>query len=206
MLDFEEKARQKGFQWIIGVDEAGRGPLAGPVVAAAVALQNTRFQSRIDDSKKLTPRQREQSFIEIFENAFVGIGIMSEAVIDEVNILQATYLAMSNAVEQLIDKIPFEVQARNDFPQMVCLLIDGNSFKSDLPYTYQTITSGDGLSLSIAAASIIAKVTRDRILRTYDQIFPQYGLRRHKGYPTLQHKLAIRQFGPSVIHRKTFTY
>ena len=201
MLKHEQKAKSNGFTLILGVDEAGRGPLAGPVVAAAVALKTHQFSTRIADSKKLTPQERERAFHEIHKNAYVGVGIISEAVIDTINILNATYLAMNNAIENLIDHVP---QKHRD--EKVCLLIDGHRFYSQLPYTYETIVNGDDLVFSIGCASIIAKVTRDRILDTYDKIFPQYGFRQHKGYPTVQHKLAIKEFGLSQIHRRTFQY
>ena len=204
MLRFEKKAKRDGYQLIIGVDEAGRGPLAGPVVASAVALRNYKFTSKIADSKKITARQREEAFHEIFNKAFVGVGIMSEAVIDRVNILEATYLAMHNAVNQLIAQVPHPQKEDGDFPEKVCLLIDGHRFKSDLPYFYQTVVKADESIMSVACASIVAKVIRDRILEIYDRIFPGYGFRKHKGYPTVQHKKAILKLGPSLIHRKSF--
>ena len=206
MLDYEAEARKNGFSLIIGVDEAGRGPLAGPVVASAVALRTSRFSCRIDDSKKISSKKRLEAFYEIYENAYIGVGIISEVVIDEINILQATFVAMSNAVEQLIARIPSSEKTGKNFEKNVCLLIDGPHFESDLPYAHQTIVDGDALVQSISCASIVAKVTRDRILENYDRIFPEYGYKRHKGYPTPEHKQAIRRFGPSMIQRKTFTY
>lgn len=205
MLYYENKAKKEGFFIIIGIDEAGRGPLAGPVVAAAVSLKQRKFRNKIDDSKKMTACQREKAFVEIFDNAHVGIGIINEAAIDTVNILQATYRAMERAVVHLISRLPKSKTAAKNFSNSICLLIDGNSFRSDLPYAYRTIVKGDGLSLSIACASIIAKVTRDRILNTYDRIFPDYGFKQHKGYPTLAHRLAISKYGVSPIHRKSFS-
>ena len=203
MLAFEKRARQKGFELIIGIDEAGRGPLAGPVVASAVSLREFKFKSRISDSKKLSPRKREEAFHEIFDKAYVGVGIMSEVVIDEINILEATFAAMNNAVRQLTGRVS-AVNKKNIRKEKVHLLIDGNRFKSDLPYSYQTVVDGDELILSVACASIVAKVTRDRILRTYDQIFPAYGFKEHKGYPTPQHKEVLKRLGPSLIHRRSF--
>ncbi len=203
MLYHEDKARSDGFKIIVGVDEAGRGPLAGPVVASAVALQKKEFQTTIRDSKKMTAQQRERAFEEIQQNAFVGVGIISESIIDSINILQATYQAMNTAVRRLMDKLSLHKDPLN-LPQDVCLLIDGNSFRTDLPYAHRTIIGGDNASLSIAAASIIAKVTRDRILDAYDKIFPQYGFKTHKGYPTQAHRLAIKTHGLSIIHRRTF--
>ncbi len=204
MLKFEEEARLKGYRFIIGVDEAGRGPLAGPVVSAAVMLKSTAFQNKIDDSKKMSDKQRERAFMEIFENGYVGLGIMSESVIDTANILQATFFSMANAVRQLVQGLPQEVSRLEAFNQQVLLLIDGPHFKSDLPYANRPIIDGDAQSLSIACASIVAKVYRDRILKTYDAIYPEYGFKAHKGYPTRAHRLAIQNIGLSPIHRRSF--
>ena len=206
MFSYESKAKKQGYDLIVGIDEAGRGPLAGPVVASAVALRDTEFQSRIDDSKKLTSQQRETAFLEIFDKAYVGIGIISESVIDEINILQATFVAMSHAVERLVERLPDDFKSGADWPHRIVLLVDGNLFRTQLPYKFQTIIDGDCLSRSISCASIVAKVTRDRILNSYDQVFPQYGFKKHKGYSTPQHLEALRKFGPSVIHRKTFRW
>lgn len=204
--DFEQEMKAEGFGLIIGVDEAGRGPLAGPVVAAAVALKDDQFQSKIGDSKELSARQREQAFDEIYEKAFVGVGIVSESVIDRSNILDATFLAMSNAVENVVAQFSSSVTGSDGCDRNICLLIDGNMFRSDLPYEYRTIIQGDSYVLSIACASIVAKVTRDRILNVYDTIYPQYGFKRHKGYPTPQHKQAIRDHGLSLIHRRSYKH
>ena len=204
MLHFETQAQNRGLRFIVGVDEAGRGPLAGPVVAAAVCLRQFDFKNSINDSKKMTARAREAAFYEILDKAYVGIGIMSEKTIDIVNILNASHLAMEMAVIEMIHRLPQEIVSSNTFTQQVMLLIDGNMFRSQLPYQYQTIIGGDGKSLSIACASIIAKVYRDRILNVYDKIFPQYGFAKHKGYPTEAHRLAVKKHGSSIIHRKTF--
>ena len=204
MLAFEEQAVKDGFCFVIGIDEAGRGPLAGPVVAAAVLLKTTSFDNRITDSKKMTERQRQKAFIEIFDRGYVGIGIMNEAVIDSVNILQATFLAMRNAAVQLINQLPLDIRCDNNFNRQVLLLIDGPHFKSDLPYLNQPIVDGDAKSLSIACASIVAKVYRDRILTKYHCIYPQYGFHSHKGYPTSAHRQAIERNGLSPIHRRSF--
>ena len=200
MLKFEKKAKAQGFKLVIGVDEAGRGPLAGPVVAAAVLLRTTKFLSPINDSKKLSPSLREKAFHEIQGKAYVGIGIMSESVIDRCNILNATFIAMQRAVGQLMFKIPQKIHISDH----VCLLIDGNQFKSSLPYAYQTIIKGDEKVLSIMCASIVAKVTRDRILNIYDHIFPHYGFKQHKGYATQEHRQRLKKFGPCAIHRRSF--
>ena len=205
-LKEEKKLWRQGYKVVVGLDEAGRGALAGPVVAAAVALQNNHFQSKIGDSKSLSPVQREQAFHEIHSKAYVGVGIINETVIDRENILQATFLAMDNAVTQLVSRLPgLGAQARPE-GQPCYLLIDGNSFKSDLPYNFKTVVQGDKKVLSIMCASIVAKVTRDRILQIYHQILPQYGFDQHKGYPTRQHKQAIKDFGVSFIHRRTFRF
>jgi ribonuclease HII len=188
------------------VDEAGRGPLAGPVVAAAVTLKHTSFVNRIDDSKKLTALQREKAFFEIGEKAYVGVGIMSEAVIDASNIEKATFLAMTNAIHQVVAKYPSSSLSPSRCDQEICLLIDGNRFYADIPYPVKTIIDGDCLSLSIACASIVAKVIRDRILAIYDRIFPRYGFFQHKGYATVEHKSALRRWGYSPIHRRTFSW
>jgi len=206
MLDYEDDLRKSGYSIIIGIDEAGRAPLAGPVVASAVSLKSHNFQNKICDSKKLSPRQREVAFHEIMDKAYVGVGIISEAVIDQINILQSTFLAMHNAVTQLLTKIPPDLKNKKDFDQKVYMLIDGDRFRCEHPFKYQTIIKGDDKVLSIACASIIAKVMRDRILTTYDQIFPVYGFKQHKGYPTVKHKQAIKEYGPSIIHRMSFKH
>lgn len=206
MLQFERDAQERGFRLIVGIDEAGRGPLAGPVVASAVALKSFQFQNKIADSKELTHQQRESAFPEIMAKAYVGVGIVSETVIDTHNILKATFFAMTRAVADMISRLPGDVSGRDDFEKDVLLLVDGNRFESPLPYLCRTIVAGDSLSLSIACASIVAKVTRDRILTEYDKVFPQYGFSRHKGYPTAEHRQAIKKHGLSPIHRKTFRH
>ena len=204
MLHYETQARNKGLRFILGVDEAGRGPLAGPVVAAAVCLKHFDFKNPINDSKKMSAKAREAAFHEILEKAYVGIGTISEKTIDIVNILNASHLAMEIAIKELIHRMPQEIVLHKTFSHQVVLLIDGNIFRTKLPYQYQTIVGGDGKSLSIACASIIAKVYRDRILDVYDKIFPQYGFAKHKGYPTEAHRLAVKKHGASIIHRKSF--
>lgn len=206
MLDYENEVKADGFSLIIGIDEAGRGPLAGPVVAAAVALRSNNFLSTIRDSKKITPRQRDKAFDEIYQNAYVGVGIVPEAIIDKINILQATFLAMNNAVKDIEGQIPSSLKEQEDFSKNICLLIDGNSFKSSVPYAYKTVIKGDSKVFSIACASIIAKVMRDRIMCDYDKEFPVYGFKKHKGYPTAAHKQALREYGLSKIHRRSFRY
>ena len=205
LIDFDNKAKAgNSFRFVFGVDEAGRGPLAGPVVAGAVCLKDYDFTVIVGDSKKLSAAQREKAFCQIHERAYVGVGIMSEVVIDEVNILRATHLAMAAAVKDLVAHLPDDIKSADDFVSMVKLLIDGNIFTASVPYKVETVVGGDAKSVSIACASIIAKVTRDRIIDAYDSLYPQYGFRRHKGYPTAAHRAAIRQHGLSPVHRKTF--
>jgi ribonuclease HII len=204
ILQYEDKAKADGFRFVFGVDEAGRGPLAGPVVAGAVLLRSTDFSCRITDSKKLSPLQRERAFAEIQDKAFVGIGIAGQEVIDEINILKASHRAMTLAVSDLVSRLPDSVKAGGGFPSSVRVLVDGNSFSGDLPYDIQSIIKGDEKSLSVACASIMAKVTRDRIMDELDSLYPGYGFRVHKGYPTRAHYEALRAYGPSAVHRKTF--
>ncbi|MCX5700744.1 MAG: ribonuclease HII [Candidatus Omnitrophica bacterium] len=199
LLFFERKLKKKGFDLIIGVDEAGRGPLAGPVVAAAVALKSSNFVNRIDDSKKLTPKLREKALLEINAKSISGISIVSHKVIDRINILEATKLAMRSAVLSLIKKIKDLESLR------IHVIVDGN-FIPDLGLPCTAIIKGDAKSMSIACASILAKVTRDRIMEDFDSIYPQYGFAKHKGYPTKAHREVLRRIGPSVIHRKSFHY
>lgn len=205
MLSYETQARLDGLRFVFGVDEVGRGPLAGPVVASAVCLKSYDFDNHINDSKKMTEKSRERAFHEIYDKAWVGVGIISEKVIDEVNILNASFLAMQAAIGDLLRHMPNDLIVDHEFPNQVRLLIDGNAFKSQLPFHYQTIIGGDGKSLSIACASIIAKVSRDRMMDRYHQTFPAYGFDGHKGYPTKAHREAIKAHGPSIIHRKSFT-
>ncbi|MFH1380788.1 MAG: ribonuclease HII [Candidatus Omnitrophota bacterium] len=190
MLRHERKANRQGFKFIAGLDEAGRGPLAGPVVAAAVILKDVVFKARIDDSKRLTPKLRSLAYREILEKAWIGVGIVCEKVIDQVNIYNATIAAMEQAVANL-SKTP-------DY-----LLIDG-TLKLDLNCGKRCIIRGDSKSLSIACASIVAKVVRDDMMHGYHKKFPKYGFDRHKGYGTKEHFSLIKRYGPSPIHRMSF--
>lgn len=191
MLRYETEARQQGCRLIAGVDEAGRGPLAGPVVAAAVILTDTEPLKGLKDSKKLSLAMREKLFPIIQRTAAgYGIAIVDTETIDTINILQASLLAMKRAVERLPHP-----------PDL--LLIDG-IHTIDFPVTQRAIVAGDNLSLSIAAASVLAKVTRDQLMNDYHVHYPQYELNRHKGYGTALHRKLIREFGPCPIHRKTF--
>ena len=188
---YEREAFDAGIRLICGVDEAGRGPLAGPVCAAAVILPPGLEIPGLNDSKKLTDKKRRELYDIIIEQAVsYGIAFASEQEIDEINILQATFLAMERAMQKLS-------------PQPELALIDGNRTK-DFGLPVRTIVKGDSLSASIAAASILAKVTRDRLMEEYDAQYPQYGFAVHKGYGTKRHYETLREFGPSPIHRKTF--
>lgn len=191
MWSYEEKAAERGFLTIAGIDEAGRGPLAGPVVSAAVVLPIHFSVTGITDSKKLTHKKRDYLFDIICDQAVsVGVGVASPEDIDRMNILQASLHSMAIAVNNL--------SASPDH-----LLIDG-TFPIALDISQETIKKGDSLSISIAAASIIAKVTRDRMMLDYDVQYPCYGFAKHKGYPTKAHKEAIIEHGVSPIHRKSF--
>ncbi len=198
MFYYERKLERKGYNLIVGADEVGRGSLAGPVVAAAVALKAKRFKNRIDDSKKLTPLQRQKAFPEIIDKSTFGIGIINEKIIDRLNILVATRMAIEEAIAALVGKLGRRARQR------IHVIVDGN-VKLDIDFPFTNIIKGDAKSKSIASASILAKVTRDRIMSLYDRIFPQYNFAQHKGYPTRRHKLAIKRFGPSLIHRNSFS-
>jgi ribonuclease HII len=176
---------------VCGVDEAGRGPWAGPVVAAAVVLDVSCIPAGLNDSKKLAPAMREALFDPIMSTADVGVGIASAQTIDDINILQATYKAMRDAIAALAAA-----------PTLA--LVDGNR-APPLSCTVQTVIGGDGKSLSIAAASIIAKVTRDRIMHAFDQTYPAYGFAAHKGYGTARHAAALAVHGPCPLHRVSFS-
>jgi ribonuclease HII len=191
MIRFECRARQCGYQAVAGVDEAGRGPLAGPVVAAAVILPPDYRHPEINDSKQLTPGKRERLYEVIKADALaVGLGVVEAPVIDRVNILRATLMAMRDAV--------LDLSLPPDF-----VLVDGRN-RIDVRAPQETIIGGDGKSISIAAASIIAKVSRDRIMEIYHRQFPQYNFMKNKGYGTGEHREAILRCGPCKIHRLSF--
>jgi len=190
-MHFEEQALGRGYRTIAGIDEAGRGPLAGPVVAAAVVLPEFFDLPGLTDSKKLSPKKREELFPLIRAQAEgVGVGVVSAADIDDRNILQATLAAMVLAVDRLA--------AAPDF-----LLVDGIT-PMPLSVPQLTLKRGDSRSLSVAAASVVAKVVRDRIMTVYERIYPGYGFARHKGYGSAAHREAIARLGPSPLHRRTF--
>lgn len=191
MWEFEHKYADAGYKCICGVDEAGRGPLAGPVCAAAVILPPDIDIPGLNDSKKLTDKKRRELFPIICQQAIAyGIAFADHAEIDEINILQATYLAMERAIQQLSVKPDFA-------------LIDGNRAK-DFGIPLETVVGGDGRSASIAAASVLAKVTRDDYMLKMAEAYPQYGFEVHKGYGTKAHYAALAENGPCPIHRMTF--
>lgn len=188
---YEHDAYLRGYTAVCGIDEAGRGPLAGPVYAAAVWLPEGLVLDGLNDSKKLSEKKREALFPVILENAVsYGIGFATEQEIDEINILQATFLAMRRAFAAM--------QKRCDYA-----LIDGNRMPP-LPVPGETIVKGDAKSPSVAAASILAKVSRDRVMLEYAKQYPEYQFEKHKGYGTKVHVEALHTYGPSPIHRKTF--
>lgn len=190
--EFEKAAVNSGFSCICGVDEAGRGPLAGPVCAAAVVLPEGAVIEGLDDSKKLTEKKRERLYDIIKETAVaysVAYGTLEE--IETVNILEATYLAMNRAIEGL--------NVKPDFA-----LIDGNRIPRGIKIPCETIVKGDSKSMSVAAASVLAKVTRDRLMLEYDKKYPEYNFKKHKGYGTKEHTELIKQYGPCEIHRLSF--
>lgn len=192
MLLYEKKFWQEGWELVAGIDEVGRGPLAGPVVAACVVLPKNFFLPEVDDSKKLTRIKREELFDQIVDNAIgVGIGIVREKTIDRMNILNASLRAMWKAIRKL--QTP---------PQLV--LVDGNQKIPNLPIPQVPIVKGDSKSISIASASIVAKVTRDKMMLEYHKKFPQFCFADNKGYATKSHLEALREFGPCEIHRRSF--
>ncbi|MDW7972079.1 MAG: ribonuclease HII [Thermodesulfovibrio sp.] len=191
LFAFDEAFCFQGYTTIAGIDEAGRGCLAGPVVAACVSFKEKIFIEGIRDSKELTAEQRESFFQEILNNAFVGIGIIDIDLIDRINILEATRLAMKKAYENLGREIEL-------------LLIDAIELP-ELKINQKAIVKGDKKSAVIASASIVAKVTRDRIMRQYHKVYPQYGFEKNKGYATKEHLMALKKFGPCPIHRKSFS-
>ncbi len=195
--DLERDLRSRGYAVVCGVDEAGRGPLCGPVVAAACILPDGLDIPELNDSKKLTPKKRDKLFDLIREKA-IAYGIAEGTVeeINDLNILEADLLAMRRAIDAL--HTPDGEPYKADFA-----LIDGN-IDRDFQLPAKAIVKGDSLSMSIAAASILAKVTRDRMCEEMDKSYPQYGIAKHKGYGTKDHMNALRQYGPSPIHRKKF--
>lgn len=190
-FEYENSALDNGYQYVCGIDEAGRGPLAGPVYAAAVILPSGIVIDGLNDSKKLSEKKREKLFDVIIENAVsYGIGFATEKEIDEINILQATFLAMRRAVENM--------KISPDFAY-----VDGNRDPM-LGIPTETVIKGDANVPSIAAASILAKVSRDRVMYEMDKKYPEYNFAKHKGYGTKVHTEALKEYGPCEIHRLTF--
>lgn len=188
----ENKWHEKGMKLVCGIDEAGRGPLAGPVVVAAVIMPDDSFIEGVNDSKKVSEKKRERLYEEITQSAIAwGVGIINQKEIDEINILNATKKGLTTALMELKEK-----------PDII--LVDALTGIDTLGIPYESIIKGDAKSYSIAAASIIAKVTRDRIMRQWNEIYPQYGFEKNKGYGTKQHIDAIKQLGICPLHRKTF--
>ena len=189
----EKQLREKGFKAICGIDEAGRGPLAGPVVVASVIMPENSMIEGVNDSKKISEKKREKLYDQILEEAIsYGVGIIGQDEIDEINILNATKKGLTNSLKELEIK-----------PDLI--LVDALTNIDTLGIPYRSIIKGDAKSYSIAAASIIAKVTRDRIMRQWDELYPEYGFEKHKGYGTKMHIDAIKEYGPCPIHRKSFT-
>lgn len=236
-FNLEGKLKKQGYRIIIGVDEAGRGPLAGPVVACATTVRNDKFLisnvklnpnkkwNLIRDSKTLSAKQREILFNFIHKNFYVGVGMCNHKTIDRINILQATFLAMRKAVNNLLKANNFKCQMTNDKSMSNVLmsndkkfkntkyripntryiiLVDGNKKIPNLNYEQRAIVKGDKKVKSISAASIIAKVTRDCLMRKMDKKYPQYGFAKHKGYGTKIHLQNLKKYGPSSIHRLSF--
>ncbi len=193
LKEMEKKLHERGFKNICGIDEAGRGPLAGPVVVAGVIMPENSMIEGVNDSKKVSEKKREKLYDLIIEEAIsYSVAIIDQNVIDEINILQATKQGLTQVVETLKVK-----------PDLI--LVDALEHINTKGIPYEAIIKGDAKCYSISAASIIAKVTRDRIMREWDEIYPQYGFIKHKGYGTKAHIEAIREFGLTPIHRKTFT-
>ena len=193
LRNIENNWHKKGKKLVCGIDEAGRGPLAGPVVVAAVIMPEDSFIEGVNDSKKVSEKKREKLYDEITENAIAwSVGIIDQNEIDEINILNATKKGLTTALTELKEK-----------PDII--LVDALTKIDTLGIPYESIIKGDAKSYSIAAASIIAKVTRDRIMRQWDEIYPQYGFINHKGYGTKAHIDAIKQYGLCPLHRKSFT-
>ena len=192
LKEYERKLHETGLQYIAGIDEAGRGPLAGPVVVGVAIMKPESFIEGVNDSKKVSEKRREKLYEQITEEAIDwSVGIVDQNEIDEINILNATKKALHMAIENLKIK-----------PERI--LVDALEHIDTCGIPYTPIIKGDAKVYSISAASIIAKVTRDRIMKEYDEVYPRYGFAGHKGYGTAAHIQAIKEFGPCPIHRKTF--
>lgn len=193
----EDELRNRGFNMICGIDEAGRGPLAGPVVVASVIMPADSMIEGVNDSKKVSEKKREKLYDQILEEAIsYGVGIVGQDEIDEINILNATKKGLTMCIKEVENKL-------NEKPEVI--LVDALTKIDTDGIPYKSIIHGDSLSYSIAAASIIAKVTRDRIMRQWDEVYPQYGFAKHKGYGTKMHIDAIKEYGLCPLHRRSFT-
>ena len=193
LKETENELRKKGFKYICGIDEAGRGPLAGPVVVASVIMPEDSMIEGVNDSKKISEKKREQIYDQILEEAIsYGVAIIGQDEIDEINILNATKNGLTKSLQELTQK-----------PDLI--LVDALNGINTMGIPYDSIIKGDAKCYSIAAASIIAKVTRDRIMREWDSVYPEYGFEKHKGYGTSAHIAAIREHGLCPIHRRSFT-
>ena len=189
----EDELRNRGFNMICGIDEAGRGPLAGPVVVASVIMPANSMIEGVNDSKKVSEKKREKLYDQILEEAIsYGVGIVGQDEIDEINILNATKKGLTMSLKELTVK-----------PDLI--IVDALTHIDTMGIPYESIIKGDAKCYSIAAASIVAKVTRDRIMRQWDEIYPQYGFAKHKGYGTAAHISAIKEYGVCPIHRRSFT-
>lgn len=223
----EELLNKQEFNFVIGTDEAGRGPLAGPVVAAAAIIKNFKFPisnlksnlndqisndknwDLVRDSKTLSAKQRDKAYDFVLENFYVGVGVCDHKTIDDINILQASFLAMKKALTDVYGKINQDLAKKGKKPFRIqdtkyIVLVDGNKEIPNLSLYQKAVVGGDGVVKSISAASIVAKVTRDRMMLEAHEKFPQYGFDRHKGYGTKVHMEALREFGPCEIHRQSF--
>ena len=196
----ENELHQKGFKNICGIDEAGRGPLAGPVVVAGVIMPADSMIEGVNDSKKISEKKREKIYEEIVQEAIAyGVGIIDQEEIDKINILNATKKGLTIAIRQMEEKLEEKNIKKPDV-----ILVDALTGIDTLGIPYKSIIHGDAISYSIACASIIAKVTRDRIMRKMDEMYPQYGFAKHKGYGTAAHMQAIRENGLCTLHRRSF--
>lgn len=192
LKQYENDLRNKGYKYICGIDEAGRGPLAGPVVVASVIMSENSMIEGVNDSKKVSEKKREKLYDLILEEAIsYGVGIIGQDEIDEINILNATKKGLTTSLKELTAK-----------PDLI--IVDALTHIDTLGIPYESIIKGDAKCYSISAASIIAKVTRDRIMREWDKIYPQYGFAQHKGYGTSAHINALKEYGPCPLHRRSF--
>lgn len=215
-FELEKNFLENGYQFVVGTDEVGRGPLCGPVVAAAVTLKDRELRVEnlisaewdlVRDSKKLSEKQREKVFNFISENFHIGVGFCNHATIDRINILEASFLAMKKAIQELIRNLNLKTQGNKlNHQDLRCIiLVDGNKKIPNLSMDQLAVVGGDKTVKSISAASIIAKVVRDRMMEQFHLKYPQYGFDKHKGYGTKDHVKAILNHGPCEIHRKTFS-